>query len=143
MYLFRADEEAAGRAKAEKEKRELATQLQETQDDLDSEREARNKSEKAKRQLNDELDKLQEILDETASSTTAQQEIRAQRESELAALKKTLEEETTAHEATIASMRQKHSRAMEDLNEQIENAKKVGNSTFWISGNDQIVASLT
>ena len=51
--LFRADEEAAGRAKAEKEKRELATQLQETQDDLDSEKEARLKTEKMRKQLDE------------------------------------------------------------------------------------------
>lgn len=122
---YRADEEAAGRAKAEKEKRDLATQLQETQDDLDSEREARNKSEKTKRQLNNELEKLQELLDDTTSSTTAQQAMTAQRESELSALKRTLEEEIAGHEAAVSSMRQKHSRTVEDLNEQLENAKKV------------------
>ena len=49
----------------------------------------------------------------------------AQRESELSALKRTLEEEIAGHEAAISSMRQKHSRTVEDLNEQLENAKKV------------------
>ena len=125
LYYIRIDEEAAARAKLDKSNRELATQLQETIDDLESEREARGKSEKMKKQLNEELDKLQEMLEETTSSTTTQKEIRAQRESELAALKKTLEEEITSHEETISSMRQKHSRAVEDLNEQLENARKV------------------
>ena len=55
----------------------------------------------------------------------AQQEIRAQRENELAALKKTLDAETAAHEEAIAVMRSKHSKAMEELNEQLESAKKV------------------
>ena len=55
----------------------------------------------------------------------AQQEIRTQRENELAVLKRTLEEETVAHESAIASMRQKHSGTMEDLNNQLEAAKKV------------------
>ena len=49
----RAEEEAAGRAKAEKEKRELQALLQETQDDLESEKEGRLKAEKQKRQVND------------------------------------------------------------------------------------------
>ena len=75
-----------------------------------------------------ELDRLRESLEEVESSTVAQQEIRAQRENELATLKRTLEEEVTAHEEAIAAMRQKHSKAMEELNEQLESAKKVRKS---------------
>ena len=56
----------------------------------------------------------------------AQQEIRAQRENELASTKKALEDERIAREEAIASMRSKHSKAMEELNEQLEAAKKVG-----------------
>ncbi len=55
----------------------------------------------------------------------AQQEIRAQRENELAALKKTLEDETSSHESAITSQRSKHSKAMEELSEQLDAAKKV------------------
>ena len=55
----------------------------------------------------------------------AQQEIRTQRENELAALKRTLEDEVASHEEAVASMRGKHSKAMEELNEQLEAAKKV------------------
>ena len=51
--LLRAEEEAAGRTRAEKEKRDLQALLQETQDDLDSEKEARVKVEKMRRQLNE------------------------------------------------------------------------------------------
>ena len=72
-----------------------------------------------------ELERLRESLEEVESSTVAQQEIRTQRENELAVLKRTLEEETAAHESAIASMRQKHSSGMEDLNNQLETAKKV------------------
>ena len=55
----------------------------------------------------------------------AQQEIRAQRENELVAIKRTLEEEVAAHEEAIAAMRSKHSKAMEELNDQLESAKNV------------------
>ena len=51
--LLRAEEEAAGRTRAEKEKRDLQALLQETQDDLESEKEARVKVEKMRRQLNE------------------------------------------------------------------------------------------
>ena len=72
-----------------------------------------------------ELERLRESLEEVESSTVAQQDIRTQRENELAALKKTLEDEVAAHEEAIAAMRSKHSKAVEELNEQLESAKKV------------------
>ena len=72
-----------------------------------------------------ELENLRDSLEESESTTAAQQEIRAQRENELAQFKRTLEEETANHEATVTAMRQKHSKAIEDLNEQLESARKV------------------
>ena len=49
----KAEEEAAARARLEKEKREMQSLLQETQDDLESEKEGRLKAEKLRRQLNE------------------------------------------------------------------------------------------
>ena len=49
----RAEEETAARVKLEKENRELHSQLQETQDDLESEKDARQKVERQRRQLNE------------------------------------------------------------------------------------------
>ena len=125
FVTFRAEEEAAARSKLEKEKRDLLSQLQETQDDLESEREGRARAEKQRKQLNEELENLRDSLEESESSTVAQQEIRAQRENELAQLKRQLEEETTNHEAAVASMRSKNSKAIDDVSEQLEAAKKV------------------
>jgi len=51
--LYRAEEEAAARAKAEKQCRDLSTQVSELQDDLDSEKDAKSKVEKMRKQLND------------------------------------------------------------------------------------------
>lgn len=50
---------------------------------------------------------------------------RSKRESEVAQLKKTLEDEAKGHEQQMADMRQKHSQAFDELNEQLEQAKKV------------------
>ncbi len=129
LLSSRAEEEAAARVKLEKEKRELLAQLQETQDDLESEREGRARAEKQRRQLNEELESLRDSLEVSESSTVAQQEIRTQRENELAQFKKQLEDETANHESTVASMRSKNNKAMEDLNDQLEAAKKVSNVT--------------
>ena len=44
----------------------------------------------------------------------------------MAELKKALEEETKSHEAQIQDMRQRHATALEELSEQLEQAKRVG-----------------
>jgi len=44
----------------------------------------------------------------------------------VAELKKALEEETKSHEAQIQDMRQRHATALEELSEQLEQAKRVG-----------------
>lgn len=50
---------------------------------------------------------------------------RAKREQEVAMLKKAMEEEGRNHEAQVQELRQKHSQAVEELNEQLEQAKRV------------------
>ncbi len=50
---------------------------------------------------------------------------RAKREQEVAMLKKHMEDEGRSHEAQIQDLRQKHSQAVEELTEQLEQAKRV------------------
>lgn len=50
---------------------------------------------------------------------------RTKRETEVAQLKKTLEDDAKTHEQQMADMRQKHSQAFDELNEQLEQAKRV------------------
>lgn len=50
---------------------------------------------------------------------------RSKREVEVTHLKKSLEEEAKIHEQQMADMRQKHNQAFEELNDQLEQAKKV------------------
>ena len=50
---------------------------------------------------------------------------RAKREQEVVMLKKTMEEEVRSHEAQVQDMRQKHTQAVEELSEQLEQAKRV------------------
>lgn len=51
---------------------------------------------------------------------------RAKREQEVTALKRAMEEESRNHEAQVQEMRQKHTQAVEELNEQLEASKRVG-----------------
>lgn len=52
---------------------------------------------------------------------------RAKREQEVAMLKKAMEDEGRSHEAQVQDLRQKHSQAVEELNEQLEQGKRVEN----------------
>uniref|UniRef100_A0A8C2U441 Myosin-9 n=1 Tax=Coturnix japonica TaxID=93934 RepID=A0A8C2U441_COTJA len=125
--LARVEEEAAQKNMALKKIRELESQITELQEDLESERASRNKAEKQKRDLGEELEALKTELEDTLDSTAAQQELRSKREQEVTVLKKTLEDEAKTHEAQIQEMRQKHSQAIEELAEQLEQTKRVSN----------------
>uniref|UniRef100_A0A665WNX8 Myosin-9 n=1 Tax=Echeneis naucrates TaxID=173247 RepID=A0A665WNX8_ECHNA len=117
-------EEAAQKNLAQKKIREMEAQLSELQEDLELERQARTKAEKHRRDLGEELEALKTELEDTLDSTAAQQELRSKRETEVAQLKKTLDEEAKVHEHQLVEMRQKHGQAFDELNEQLEQAKR-------------------
>ncbi|NXN52765.1 MYH10 protein, partial [Rynchops niger] len=122
--LARGDEEAVQKNNALKVIRELQAQIAELQEDLESEKASRNKAEKQKRDLSEELEALKTELEDTLDTTAAQQELRTKGEQEVAELKKAIEEETKNHEAQIQEIRQRHATALEELSEQLEQAKR-------------------
>ncbi|XP_014059053.1 myosin-9 isoform X2 [Salmo salar] len=122
--LARIEEEAAQKNLAQKKIREMEAQLSELQEDLELERAARTKAEKNRRDLGEELEALKTELEDTLDSTAAQQELRTKRETEVNQLKKVLEDEAKVHEQQVVEMRLKHSQAFDQLNEQLEQAKR-------------------
>uniref|UniRef100_A0A4W5PSE7 Myosin-9 n=1 Tax=Hucho hucho TaxID=62062 RepID=A0A4W5PSE7_9TELE len=122
--LARIEEEAAQKNLAQKKIREMEAQLSELQEDLELERAARTKAEKNRRDLGEELEALKTELEDTLDSTAAQQELRTKRETEVNQLKKVLEDEAKVHEQQVVEMRLKHSQAFDELNEQLEQAKR-------------------
>merc|ERR1719211_795291 len=117
--------EKEARVKAEKQLREMEAQMNELGEDLETEKEARLKAEKGKRDLNEELEALKNELLDNIDSTAAQQELRIAREKELATLKKSLEDETINHESQITDMRHKHSAESAELNNQLDQLKRL------------------
>lgn len=61
--------------------------------------------------------------------------LRAKREQEVAMLKKAMEEEGRHHEAQVQDMRQKHTQAVEQLGEQLEQTKRVRR---WGGGSNRL-----
>ncbi|XP_069503219.1 myosin-11 isoform X2 [Ambystoma mexicanum] len=123
--LTRLEDELAQKNNALKKIRELEGHISDLQEDLESERSARNKAEKLKRDLGEELEALKTELEDTLDSTATQQELRTKREQEVTVLKRALDDETRAHEAQVQEMRQKHTQAVEELSEQLEQVKRV------------------
>jgi len=123
--MMRVDEEAAAKSQLVKSMRETESQLNELAEDLDAERALRTKAEKQKRDLNEELEALKNELLDSLDTTAAQQEMRTKREEELSGLKKTLEDEHALHEQQILDLRQKQSHAIENLNQEIDQLKKI------------------
>uniref|UniRef100_A0A673LKX8 Myosin-10 n=1 Tax=Sinocyclocheilus rhinocerous TaxID=307959 RepID=A0A673LKX8_9TELE len=116
--------EVAQKNNALKQVRELQAQLAELQEDLESEKAARNKAEKLKRDLSEELEALKTELEDTLDTTAAQQELRTKREQEVAELKKAIDDEMKNHESQVQEMRQRHGTALEEISEQLEQAKR-------------------
>merc|ERR1719403_788082 len=123
--MMKVDEESALKAKAHKQLREMEAQLGEVVEDLETEKAARLKAEKSKREMNEELEGLKNDLLDSIDSTAAQQELRTAREKELAHLKKALQDENASHEAQLAEMRSKHSGEAAELNNQLDQIRKV------------------
>ncbi|XP_028312753.1 myosin-9-like [Gouania willdenowi] len=122
--LARIEEESSAKNTAQKKIRELEAQISELQEDLELERQARSKAEKHRRDLGEELEALKTELEDTLDSTAAQQELRSKRETEVAHLKKALEDEAIFHEEQVDDMKQKHKQAFDEMNEQLELAKR-------------------
>ncbi|XP_073512666.1 myosin-10-like isoform X6 [Phyllobates terribilis] len=122
--LARIEEEASQKNNLLKQLRELQSQISEFHEDLESEKAARTKAEKQRRDLGEELEALKSELEDTLDSTATQQELRAKREQEVTDLKKNIEEESKVHESQIVEMRQRHTQALEDVSEQLEQSRR-------------------
>uniref|UniRef100_A0A8C1PPM1 Myosin, heavy chain 14, non-muscle n=1 Tax=Cyprinus carpio TaxID=7962 RepID=A0A8C1PPM1_CYPCA len=119
----RLEEEAARRTEAQRALREAMSQVSELKEEVDNEKGMRERAEKQRRDLGEELEALRTELEDTLDTTAAQQESR--REAELGELQRCLEEETRRHEAQLSELRIKHTAAIDSLQEQLDNAKRV------------------
>jgi hypothetical protein len=70
---------------------------------------------------------MNEKLEEAGGASTAQVELSKKREAELAKLRRDLEEANLQHEATAQQMKQKHTSAVNEMGEQIDQLQKLKN----------------
>ncbi|XP_049585471.1 myosin-10 isoform X6 [Syngnathus scovelli] len=124
----RLEEEGARRSEAQRSLREAMSQVSELKEEVENERGMRERAEKQRRDLSEELEALRTELEDTLDTTAAQQELRSRREVELNDLQRCVEDETRRHEAQLSELRVKHSAAIDNLQEQLDNSKRARQS---------------
>uniref|UniRef100_A0A673CF94 Myosin-7-like n=1 Tax=Sphaeramia orbicularis TaxID=375764 RepID=A0A673CF94_9TELE len=121
MDLERAKRKLEGDLKLSQEN----ARIEELEEELEAERAARAKVEKQRADLARELEEISERLEEAGGATAAQIEMNKKREAEFQKVRRDLEEATLQHEATAAALRKKNADSVADLGEQIDNLQRV------------------
>lgn len=98
---------------------------EELEEELESERACRAKVEKQRSEVARELEELSERLEEAGGATSAQIEMNKKREADFLKLRRDLEEAMLHHEATTAALRKKHGDSVAELSEQIDSLQRV------------------
>ena len=69
-------------------------------------------------------------LEDSLDTTAAVQDLRTKREEEVREMKKSIEASQRTHEAQVAELKSKYNKQEDQMNEELENVKKVRNSVL-------------
>jgi len=125
VYNVKLNDEQSLVGKGTKQIKEAQGRVEELEDELEAERQSRAKAERQRSDLARELDELGERLNEAGGATSAQIELNKKRESELSKLRKDLEECYIQQEATVGGLKKKHQDAVSEMAEQIDQLSKM------------------
>merc|ERR1712241_21441 len=118
-------EEQSMVTKIQKSIKENQGRVEELEEELEAERQARAKAERQRADLARELESLGERLDDAGGATAAQMELNKKRESEVQKLRKDLEEANIQHESVLMNLKKKHQDAIQEMTEQIDQLTKM------------------
>merc|ERR1719205_206310 len=107
-------------AKAQKGIKEIQGRVEAMEEELEPERQARAKAERQRSDLAREIDQLGERLDEASGATTAQVELNKKRDAEVNKLRKDVEEANIQQESILANLKRKQGDATAEMTEQID-----------------------
>merc|ERR1712170_166122 len=119
------DDEQSLVGKVQKSIKEVQGRVEEMEEELEAERQARAKAERQRSDLARELESLGERLNEAGGATVAQVELNKKREAEVGKLRKDLEEAHIQHESTLMNLKKKHQDAVSEMSEQIDQLSKM------------------
>merc|ERR1719209_2773040 len=99
--------------------------VEELEEELEAERQARAKAERQRCDLAKEFEELGERLDQAGGATLAQIELNKKRENEINRLRKDYEEANIQQEAVMMSLKKKHQDAIQEMSEQVDQLSKM------------------
>merc|ERR1719323_2358242 len=105
--------------------KETQGRVEEHEEELEAERQARAKAERQRSDLAAQMESLSERLGEAGGATAAQIELNKKREAEVGKLRKDLEEAHIQQEATMMNLKRKHQDAVAEMSEQIDQLSKM------------------
>ena len=123
--MAKLDDEQSLVSKVQKSIKEAQARVEEMEEELEAERQSRAKAERQRSDLARELENLGDRLGEASGATAAQIELNKKRESEVTKLRKDLEEARIQHDATCVSMKKKQQDAVAEMSEQIDQLGKM------------------
>merc|ERR1712212_203285 len=119
------DDEQSLVAKMQKSIKEFQGRVEEMEEELEAERQARAKAERQRSDLAREIEQLGERLDEAGGATHAQIELNKKREAEVGKLRKDIEETNIQQESILGNLMRKHQDATQEMTEQIDQLQKM------------------
>ena len=103
------------------------------EEELEAERQSRSKAERQRPDLAREIEDLGHRLDEAGGATNAQVELNKKRENEIAKLRKDMEEANIQHESILAGLKKKQGDAIGEMNEVTLLKPSPFHSNFFLS----------
>merc|ERR1719288_360650 len=125
MLAAKLDDEQSLVAKAQKNIKELQGRVEASEEELEAERQARAQAERQRSDLAREIDQLGDRLDEAGGATVAQVELNKKREAEIVKLRKDVEETNISSESVLSNMKRKQADAVAEMTEQIDALQKM------------------
>merc|ERR1712203_721640 len=112
-------------SKVQKSIKENQGRVEELEEELEAERQARAKAERQRSDLARELEELGDRLNEAGGATNAQVELNKKREAEVQKFRKDLEEAHIQQETILMNLKKKHQDAIQEMTEQIDQLTKM------------------
>merc|ERR1719466_66858 len=125
ILAAKLDDEQSLIAKAQKNIKELQGRVEAAEEELEAERQARAKAERQRSDLAREIEQLGDRYDEASGATVAQVELNKKREAEIVKLRKDVEEANIASESVLSNLKRKQGDAVLEMSEQIEALQKM------------------
>merc|ERR1719209_2348180 len=114
------DDEQGLVGKVQKSIKELQGRVEEMEEELEAERQVRAKAERQRSDLAREMEQLGDRYDEASGATVAQVELNKKREAEIVKLRKDVEEANIASESVLSNLKRKQGDAVLEMQEQID-----------------------